>query len=1301
MLKFPVAVCVLITMACQAEPLCVSLPVDDPTRWTENRDGGNAPAVSQGEACEGKPSLRFVYKNVRGFGNSLLDRVSLPPDAMGVRFKLFVEEAAPEAVIHLWFREKDGDMWMCAIAPEDGLGIAGRKGVWRPVFVPLSSLKYQPRGDKKRAFLSSDRMLMGFNFGNQTVRIADLAFVVRGKVQPLAGGTSPAVLPVDPPGRRIAILREPTFARQPGHADPERLARLLHDAGFKPVFLRAADVCDPVRFNHQAVDLIVLPSAPFFPQAAVTNFRTFLKAGGAFFSIGGYAFDRLCDYSDAGWVSEKRWPLAKELDTVRYDAERLNTRYGTPGDTMKLSPDQIGVFDPSFLLRNVAAVTTAADQYVVPETWRAEIALEGPAAIAMTGNNSPVFPDVNGRWIPLLETVDRLGRARGPAAALVLNYRGLYAGSNWGFIGVTNRNLFNGDFPVADRMFVAACQRLLAPSYLVTLKSNFASYKPGEQVMFTTAVHAPPTGAACSVRFCVDTVVVAEVAVSNGLASATWSLASGLPDFHAFSAELLVDGQPVDVLRSGFSVLNAASTAAGPSLIFHDNYFEFNGRPLFFGGANTTGMMWYSDNEDPLVWRRDFERLGDFAMNTLRILHFSPFCNADKPTSRGSAFDLAQRPEKLCRQTDAIVQLAQPNQVSIFLSLHDWFPLDLSDAELSAEKDWDRFWAGRYRTTPGMLYDIQNEPGTALNNESVLRPLYETWLTARYGSVPSALAAWQASGAKPVIDFKARAAGWNDLRVRDNERFRAGIYARWQRANGEAVKSVAPDAPVTVGHLQNLTASEKVLDTAGVDFVNVHHYGAVDNLRGVLKLIDRRFEGKSFSLGEFGSRVAHSARNNGVMGDPAEASVSHYLAVGHYALGMGASFMANWSWKDFRDCVFPWGVNHADLTPKPVVEAYRNMMLLFRTAEPRYEPPRLYLVLPDSFRFGAEQARIHEAIRRSADWLLTANVSFGVINEASLDRLPAAAQALVWPMAVCPGDATFACVVRFVKGGGRLLFSGDPRFNEDRTPTRLERLAALGLVPVTPVPEQPFIRSLRSDEALYRLSSDGRVCWLPQPVELADEAGNLGPALYRRFLDEVSGVARIRASVDDGSLLIFDVALRNGRALTAINMSDSAQRVEIPSHAGYPSICAGLAAGRTLYVQLNATGQVTAAAAQGGLTVAGADVLRGGGDCAFLALDGKDLRVSEQVVVMPFGVGRFAFARSKGASALTGKVGEFRAGKWTALETQALKMEGDTLRGDADAVTAYDLRLLTTESRATVARENMERLLRVHALINE
>ena len=269
----------------------VPLTAGRPENWQPNKDGGDAPAVSAGEPFGGAPSVRFEYKNGKGYGNSLLDRVSMPPEAYGVAFKIFVRSAAPAAAMHLWLHEKDGDMWMCPVRPDDLLAIGARTNVWRDVFVPFSSLGYQPRGDKKKNFLSIDRLLMGFNYADQSVCVAGLSFLVRGAGVPDSSGAAPAVLPKDPPGRRIAVLREPSFGRLPGHAEPERLAKLLSAAGYQPVFVRAADLCDASRFNKPAVDLLVLPNAPFFPQAAVKPFRSFLKAGGAFFSIGGYAFD--------------------------------------------------------------------------------------------------------------------------------------------------------------------------------------------------------------------------------------------------------------------------------------------------------------------------------------------------------------------------------------------------------------------------------------------------------------------------------------------------------------------------------------------------------------------------------------------------------------------------------------------------------------------------------------------------------------------------------------------------------------------------------------------------------------------------------------------------------------------------------------------------------------------------------------------------------------------------------------------------------------------------------------------------
>lgn len=141
------------------------------------------------------------------------------------------------------------------------------------------------------------------------------------------------------------------------------------------------------------------------------------------------------------------------------------------------------------------------------------------------------------------------------------------------------------------------------------------------------------------------------------------------------------------------------------------------------------------------------------------------------------------------------------------------------------------------------------------------------------------------------------------------------------RANGDAVHAAASSAAVTVGNMQAFDLTEKHLSTDGIDFMNVHHYGPTKDLRTALKLLDRRFEGKGLSLGEFGASYAHDARGAGKVGDPAAVSIRHFLQVNQYAFGLGGAFSAAWCWKEFHDCVFPFGATWQDGAPKPVLKA--------------------------------------------------------------------------------------------------------------------------------------------------------------------------------------------------------------------------------------------------------------------------------------------------------------------------------------------------------------------------------------------
>ena len=188
--------------------------------------------------------------------------------------------------------------------------------------------------------------------------------------------------------------------------------------------------------------------------------------------------------------------------------------------------------------------------------------------------------------------------------------------------------------------------------------------------------------------------------------------------------------------------------------------FNLNGQPTFFIGANTTGMMWYSANENPLVWKKDFAAMQDFGLNFLRILHFSPF--AQHPVKfRWNSQALLEQAPYTQYQTDAIVQLAQEHQIMPFLSLHDWIGLDLSQADLDAQKTWNKFWVNRYKDIPGMFYDIQNEPTTSLGNTEVLMPLFKEFLAQQYGSVENAQKVWKASGADTELVLSSNTKNWH------------------------------------------------------------------------------------------------------------------------------------------------------------------------------------------------------------------------------------------------------------------------------------------------------------------------------------------------------------------------------------------------------------------------------------------------------------------------------------------------------------------------------------------------------------
>lgn len=992
---------------------------------------------------------------------------------------------------------------------------------------------------------------------------------------------------------QIAILQE-SFSPQPLYADPEEIKTFLQSLNIQSQSIGAAQLADPDFLDPNHIDIVFLPYGACFPNEAKKTFVRYLKQGGSFISVGGYAFDDLMLSKDG------KWEKFETDDQTEY----LSGRRGRPGDAVSFQPDQIIVFDPTYQFKRAVSIGKSSDSPLDGPDWSRSLTVEGFPATAMTGNNTPVFPNAYAQWYPLVTAHDRYGRDRGSVFSLMIHHDGPFKGSAWAFSGVTNVNLFSKQYPEMLRTLTETIEKIrlrkITPfSYEYTKSELSPSETP--QTRFT----------------------------------------------------------------------------------FTDNYFHIDGVPKILFGTNQTGMVWYSPRENPATWERDFQRMRDYGLRVLRVLHFSPFAAQGYEGRAGHlSLDLAKSPpQKMIEQTDDLVALCGKYGVALFLTLHDWLPVELTDEELAAQETWALFWAGRYQDRPYVFFDIQNEPSIQPADLPHVKQLWNDYLKEHYKTNDNLKQQWGEYAPQESIGdipCDAGAQDWQNPRAADFHRFRAWLCQRWIDANVGGIKSVNPNALATVGFLQSEWQADKLLPTSKLDFSNTHYHGPVERFPPIFKFTDRRFRGQGLSVGEFGGWDAHEARTHGRFIDETPASIRHFLAIGHDMLGMGGSMALNWDLKDMDDCVFPWGLTYAqDAVPKDWTNAYRNMSFFFSALEPKYESPNVFLLIPDGHRMGSNYSQVHDAVHNTLEMLFARHLNFGVINEDALGELPVSANVLVWPIPYCPSDDAFNSVCEFVEKGGHLYFSGDIGFDALRRPSKKERFARLNLE--LREPRIPFSLNSVQEKPVFETSSvgNGTVHFFPLPVEMDNEKA-LAWNPYPEFLEAV-GAETIQVEPNDPNLHLFSIPETNGNRVYTLFRNEKVNGVRsyrIQTSAG--EIAMGIDGMETGSIEVDQDGNTIAVEGNGDIVFGNRLYAKTSSLVMIRSLGGEPLLDSHHIVIYPIHPGELELSvPAMDQPALV--VGEYAGGIWTTYEELSLEKEANAVQFKIDPDRANAILLLVDQ----------------------
>jgi hypothetical protein len=1015
----------------------------------------------------------------------------------------------------------------------------------------------------------------------------------------------------------------------------------------------------------------------------------------------------------------------------------MNTARGKPGDSLVVAPEQIGVFDAGFPLKRVDHAAAAPGQYIVPRDFVADAPMQGWSAVTVLGYD-------DARRVPLVDCYDRYGRLRGSAASITYRYGGYYAGSAWAIFGATDFDFFPRDAPASAELLVPIVDALVKETSLHDLQTSYATYRQGEPVEIKVKVSnfgAQPREASVRITLIPDSspagrgdggegrpIALPPLAAhlepdSTTELSAEWRPGRFADDFYRVEATLSLDGKSWDEMETGFCVWNEKVVQSGPDCVLKDNLFRLNGREHFLQGTDSFSFAFNSAHENPLVWKRDFETMRDSAMNLPENLQVSAVGQSPP----------YEWPEPLLRKIDAMVQLSQQYGQVYMPGLLIGANVVVEDDVLEKQAAWVQAFVKRYKDVPGIIWylngdfqlrlgdnvELANQRGGEVPRTDVER-LWNEFLQRKYESDDALKASWGEGrvpgplGKVPLEDYGS--GEWADMRAVDMAAFKIELMKRWINRHVRAIREVDQHHAITSEYYQSPGPGIDIIQAIGDHTcANIGYFDKpqrdIDRFPSVLRFADLRARGKSMSAGEFGCKT-HPAWGDGKdygyhTTRTDEQQQELWLAITHYAWGLGASKIHNWDWKDNVEWVFPWGMVYpGDWVKKDCLDVYRASGLTFRQFERRYEPASVYVLTPDAHRLGGPVWTVWEATLSCFHTLQYMGVDVGTLNECALEAIPPSAKVIYYPIPYQIPDDVYAKLLAWAKEGGTLYVSGDVSYDMFRRRTKAERLKELCGVEFlaerypniacdekTGLPAEVGGKQVTVKPAISVRPAGGQV------VVAASDAGST-PVLVRNDL----GAGRVLFSTwplerDQG--FAEGIPERNAGVYSLV-LGAAGFDDWPPEGAAGPQLpvsvaLAGKAAHAHLYVNPtdspvaawteHAGPALTLAPHRSGLAVWGEKgellAFEDGRGAHFISysLDGQDVRDSKQLCVLPLTEGTVRFDTRAEWTKPVAVVGEVKDGRWVEYERLEAPVRGGSVRLETDQDRCFSIIVLTEESQ--------------------